>query len=83
MLNLYACITLPEVEDEYLTLDSPRFHARLGYVQVGRFHHCGYKFNRWYDMIWMEKVIGEHGERQAPVRPWRGGRAAGEPMEEA
>ena len=83
MLNLYACITLPEVEDEYLTLDSPRFHARLGYVQVGRFHRCGYKFNRWYDMIWMEKVIGEHGDSQAPVRPWRGGRADSEPAEEA
>ena len=21
---------------------------------------CGRKFGRWYDMIWMEKLIGEH-----------------------
>ena len=27
---------------------------------VGRFHLCGYKFGRWYNMIWMEKMIGEH-----------------------
>ena len=32
----------------------------MGFAQVGLFHKCGYKFNRWYDMIWMEKIIGEH-----------------------
>ena len=21
---------------------------------------CGYKFGRWYSMIWMEKIIGKH-----------------------
>ena len=68
VLNLYACIGVPEREDEYLTLDSPRFHARLGYAEVGRFHRCGYKFGRWYDMIWMEKVIGAHNPDPAPVR---------------
>ena len=25
------------------------------------------KFNRWYDMIWMEKFIGEHLENQLPI----------------
>lgn len=29
-------------------------------LEVGRFHNCGYKFDRWYDMIWMEKLIGPH-----------------------
>ncbi|RAZ94027.1 GNAT family N-acetyltransferase, partial [Klebsiella oxytoca] len=28
--------------------------------KVGTFHKCGYKFGRWYHMIWMEKIIGEH-----------------------
>ena len=60
ILNLYACIANPIVEDEYLTHDSERFHARLGFKKVGHFHRCGYKFGRWYDMIWMEKIIGEH-----------------------
>ena len=61
ILNLYACIGYPETEDEYLTRNSAEFHEHLGYVKVGEFHKCGYKFGRWYDMIWMEKMIGEHG----------------------
>ena len=60
ILNLYACIGDPIVEDEYLTKDSERFHQRLGYTKVGEFHRCGYKFGRWYNMIWMEKFIGPH-----------------------
>ena len=60
ILNLYACIASPIQEDEYLTEDSERFHAHLGFVRVGEFHKCGYKFDRWCNIIWMEKIIGEH-----------------------
>ena len=60
MQNLYACIGYPETEDEYLTKNSAEFHAHLGYTKIGEFHNCGYKFNRWYHMIWMEKIIGAH-----------------------
>jgi phosphinothricin acetyltransferase len=35
---------------------------------VGTFHKCGYKFQHWYDMVWMEKLISEH---DVPVRPVR------------
>lgn len=59
-LNLYACIGIPETEDEYLNRNSADFHAHLGYTKAGTFHKCGYKFHRWYDMIWMEKIIGAH-----------------------
>jgi phosphinothricin acetyltransferase len=58
--NLYACIGDPVVEDEYLTRNSEEFHRHMGFVKVGEFHKCGYKFHRWYNMIWMEKIIGEH-----------------------
>ena len=58
--NLYACIGDPISEDEYLTRDSEHFHQRLGFRKVGTFEKCGYKFSRWYNMIWMEKMIGEH-----------------------
>lgn len=58
--NLYACIGDPETEDEYLTKNSEHFHSHMGYTKVGEFHKCGYKFGRWYNMIWMEKMIGEH-----------------------
>ena len=60
ILNMNACISFIEPEDEYLTQDSIRFHEQLGYRRVAHFHQCGKKFGRWYDMIWMEKLIGEH-----------------------
>ncbi len=60
ILNLYACIAVTGTEDEYLTNRSARFHERVGYRTAGRFTKCGYKFGRWYDMVWMEKFIGEH-----------------------
>ena len=60
ILNMNACISFVEAEDEYLTHDSIRFHEQLGYQEVAHFHLCGKKFGRWYDMIWMEKLIGKH-----------------------
>ena len=67
ILNLYACIAYPLGEDEYLTKNSAEFHAHLGFSKVGEFNRCGYKFGRWYNMIWMEKIIGEHKQQQLPV----------------
>ena len=60
ILNMNACISFIEQEDEFLSQDSIRFHEHLGYKTVAHFHLCGKKFGRWYDMIWMEKMIGEH-----------------------
>ena len=55
--NLYACIGDPIQEDEYLTRASELFHQYMGYKKVGEFHRCGNKFDRWYNIIWMEKII--------------------------
>lgn len=60
ILNLYACISVPRGEDPYLTNDSELFHRSFGFQTAGTFHQCGTKFSRWYDMIWMEKIIGPH-----------------------
>lgn len=60
ILNLYACIGYPQTEDEYLTRNSANFHEHMGYTKIGQFHNCGYKYGRWYDMVYMEKIIGEH-----------------------
>lgn len=68
ILNMYACIGYPEVEDEYLTKNSADFHEHLGYRLVGEFKQCGYKFDRWYNMIWMEKMIGEHISPQSKIK---------------
>lgn len=53
---------------EYDTPTLAKFHAHLGFETVGTFHNCGYKFGRWYDMIWMKKIIGEHNDNQPPIR---------------
>ncbi len=70
ILNLNACIGYPEEEDPYLSLDSVRFHERMGYSMVGKFHHCGYKFGNWYHMVWMEKRIGALLSNPSPVIPF-------------
>ena len=68
ILNMCACITAPRGEDPYVTENSIQFHDHLGYRMVGRFIQCGYKFGRWYDMVWMEKHIGPHPDKVEPVR---------------
>lgn len=60
ILNLYACIGYLDEEDEYINKNSAQFHEHMGFSLCGRFQKCGFKFGRWYDMIWMEKIIGEH-----------------------
>ena len=70
ILNLYACIGYPEQEDAHLTRNSAQFHEHLGYSLCGRFRRCGYKFGTWYDMIWMEKIIGEHQAAERAIVPY-------------
>lgn len=66
-LNVNACIAFTEKENEYLTNDSYKFHQKMGYTLVGTFHKCGYKFDEWFDMIWMEKIIGKHIQNQPKI----------------
>lgn len=73
ILNMNACIAWPRTPDPYLNDNSVRFHRHMGYRMVGRFEQCGYKFGRWYDMVWMEKHIGEHTVPPAKVQNWGGG----------
>ena len=68
ILNMNACIASPAAESGHLTDDSYRFHKKMGFTLVGRFHNSGYKFGEWYDMIWMEKMIGEHEKDMPDVR---------------
>ena len=72
VLNLYACIGWPVAEDRYLNQNSAQFHAHLGFQVAGRFQKCGRKFGRWYDMIWMEKIVGEHRQECRPLTACRG-----------
>lgn len=60
--NSYACIVSAKVGDPYVTDASPAFHEHVGYTVAGTLHRCGYKFHRWYDMLIMEKSLGNHRE---------------------
>lgn len=70
ILNLNACIAYIETEDAHLTNNSMHFHEHMGYRLVGKFNNCGYKFGKWYDMIWMEKIIGEHVSKPEQFCPF-------------
>lgn len=56
--NIYACVAVCDVEDEYLTNNSLHFHEHMGFKVCGKFHRCGIKFGNEYDMVWLEKFIG-------------------------
>jgi len=66
--NLYSCIGYVDKEDEYLNNNSVQFHEHIGFRMVGKFENCGHKFGRWYHMVWMEKIIGEHEEIREFIR---------------
>lgn len=70
ILNANACIAFPRGEDAHLTDASVRFHHVMGYQPAGHFHQCGYKFGTWYDMVWMEKMLGVHEVPARPVIPY-------------
>ncbi|HSG88088.1 MAG TPA: GNAT family N-acetyltransferase [Pseudomonadales bacterium] len=48
----YAVITVPNPV-------SIRLHERLGFREVGRLTECGFKFDAWWDVVWMEKGLPE------------------------
>ena len=74
ILTAYSCIAYTETPDEYLDHASIRFHERMGYRLTGTFPACGYKFGRWYGMVWMEKRLtpanAPESLRPAPIVPF-------------
>lgn len=48
--SLLGCVTLPNPASE-------RLHAALGFEKVAHFHEAGYKFGRWLDVGYFEKLI--------------------------
>ena len=74
--NANACIGVPrEADDPYLTDNSLAFHEHIGYRRVGTFTCSGYKFGRWYDMSWVEKILAPHTVPAAPIKSFADVRA--------
>jgi L-amino acid N-acyltransferase YncA len=45
---------------------SIRLHARFGFIEVGNFKQVGFKFGRWLDVVYMERLtastdLAKHG----------------------
>ena len=68
---LYACVTATDRKnDAFLTDGSILFHEKMGYTVIGKHHLCGYKFDQWYSVVWMEKVLRERPEKPEPFIPF-------------
>lgn len=64
--KLYAALEAILVQQGFQTLyaiitgeneASVRFHEAVGYIHRVYFPDCGFKFNRWIGVIWMEKRL--------------------------
>jgi len=51
--GLHAIIAAIDAENEA----SIRLHARFSFEQVGRFKQTGFKFERWLDVVYMERLV--------------------------
>ena len=56
--NLYSCITGDNIH-------SIEMHRSMGYELIGTFPKAGFKLDRWLDVVWMAKAIGE--KENAPL----------------
>jgi len=51
--GLHAIIAAIDADNEA----SIRLHARFGFETVGHFKQTGFKFGRWLDLIYMERLV--------------------------
>ena len=66
VVRAISLIVIPE--DEYSDYNSIQFHEKMGYRYAGELKDCGYKFHRWYTLVYMDKQIGVTQENMLPVR---------------
>lgn len=67
----YACIAFSGLDtDSYLDDTSILFHQKEGFIKIGEFRQCGYKFGRWYHVCYMEKRLVPQGTVPKPFIPF-------------
>ncbi len=59
--NIYACITSDNEK-------SLKFHKKLGFKFIGIFKDTGYKFSKWYDLIWLGIRTGDKNQKPEPMK---------------
>jgi phosphinothricin acetyltransferase len=60
----------PDPDDTHLTRDSIAFHTHMGYRWVGECRHCGFKFGKWYSLVYMEKLLDDTATPPSPFLPF-------------
>jgi len=60
--NILAGAAYIDTEDEFLTHGSYNFHKKMGYKEVAHMFKIGKKFDRWYDLLWMQKSMDDMNE---------------------
>ena len=73
VLNLYACITCPDREDEYVTRNSMEFHSHLGFRQV-----AGVPQLRLQVRALVQHDLDGENDRRAPAGSAAGGAVSGD-----
>jgi L-amino acid N-acyltransferase YncA len=58
----YAGVALPN--DASIAL-----HRTLGFEPIGVYRRVGWKFDRWYDVIWLGRDIGDGNGNEKPPEP--------------
>ena len=61
--NLYSCITGDNIH-------SIEMHRSMSYELIGTFPKAGFKHDRWLDVVWMAKAIGEKENAPLPFVPF-------------
>ncbi|EGP67149.1 putative phosphinothricin N-acetyltransferase [Streptococcus sp. oral taxon 056 str. F0418] len=54
-IHFLACISLPNEA-------SLALHRKRGYQQVAHFPKIGYKFDRWHDIVWLQKSLDKEAK---------------------
>jgi len=60
--HLFEALAATDVHRCYGVVTAPNpasvaLHQRMGFTEVGRLSECGYKFDRWWDVLWLEKPL--------------------------
>ncbi len=63
--NAFAGIALPNA-------GSVRLHELMGFTAIGIYQNVGYKFGKWHDVGWWQKILDRPDVPREPLTPnWR------------
>jgi len=59
---LFTALASEDIHRVYAGVTTPNeasiaLHRRFGFREVGRFHEVGRKFDRWWDVVFLEKRV--------------------------